>query len=162
MSAPRERKPGEVVFTTALLAASTFLLWKAFGISGFQSVSSAGMFPMLAALTMVVTGCLALAGVVRHTRASTTGWAGLRRDIAPPELVAGAVAVLAYMLLLEFIGFLLASWLFLVLSMRLFGSRRWWLNAVVGTLSLVAIHGVFRTVFSVVLPKGSLWVGLGV
>lgn len=164
MSAPRERKPGEVVFTILLVVVSAFLMWQAFGISGFQSVSSAGMFPMLAGLTMTVTAVVVLVDQLKGAKSTgdRTGsrWATFRSAVLPREVMAGALAVLAYMLLLESLGFLLSSYLFLVLAMRLFGSRRWILNLVVSAASLGIIHLVFRTVFSVVLPKGSLWAGL--
>lgn len=164
MNAPQERKPGELVFTALLLIASAFLLWHSYGISGLQSVSSAGMFPMLAALTMLVTGCQAMVAILRRPRAEalagTTAWSRFVSAIAPPELIAGAVAVFAYMALLEVLGFLVASYLFLLLCMRLFGGRRWMLNAVVSALCLAAIHLIFQTVFSVVLPKGTLWAGV--
>ncbi len=164
MNAPQERKPGELVFTALLLIASAFLLWQSYGISGLQSVSSAGMFPMLAALTMLVTGCQALVAILRRPRAEvpagSSAWSRFLDAIAPREVIAGALAVFAYMALLEVLGFLVASYLFLLLCMRLFGGRRWVLNAAVSALCLAAIHLIFQTVFSVVLPKGTLWAGV--
>jgi len=64
------------------------------------------------------------------------------------------------MLALEWTGFVLSSYVFLVVSMWLLGSRRLVLNLVVSALSLAAIYVVFQTVFSVVLPKGTLFRGL--
>jgi putative tricarboxylic transport membrane protein len=139
------------------LAASAFLFWQSFRISGFQSWSSAGVFPMLAAGTMVLA--LLMAGL-RQRRIVVTqaeGPRGLRAlltTIAPMPLVGGVTSIALYMMLLKPLGFLLASFLFLVTSMRLFGSRRWSLNAGISLLSLAVIHLVFSTLFSVVLPRG--------
>lgn len=155
MSSQDPRKPGEVTFTALLLIGSAFLLWQAFGISGFQSWSSAGMFPMLAAATMLTTGGLAMRQLWRRPAARETGPRAFFAQIAPPQLLGGVTAVTAYMLLLQPLGFLLSSLLFLVLSMRLFNSERWGLNLGVSVASLMAIHLVFSTVFSVVLPKGT-------
>jgi putative tricarboxylic transport membrane protein len=47
-----------------------------------------------------------------------------------------------------------------VASMALLGSRRWGLNLLVSALALAAIYVIFQTVFSVVLPSGTLLQGL--
>jgi len=112
---------------------------------------------MLAAGTMVLA--LLMAGL-RQRRIAVTeaeGPGGLRAlltTIAPLPFVGGATSIALYMMLLKPLGFLLASFLFLVASMRLFGSRRWSLNVGVSLLSLAVIHLVFSTLFSVVLPRG--------
>jgi putative tricarboxylic transport membrane protein len=64
------------------------------------------------------------------------------------------------MWLLERLGFVVASYLFLVVSMFLLGSRRVLLNLAVSAVSLAAIYVIFQTVFAVVLPKGTWWQGV--
>ncbi|MBM3336332.1 MAG: tripartite tricarboxylate transporter TctB family protein [Betaproteobacteria bacterium] len=160
MSNQDARKPGEVTFTVLMLVGSAFLLWQSFGISGFQSWSSAGMFPMLAAATLLVTGLLTVRHLLRRPAAPDSGARAFFAQIAPLQLLGGVGAVAAYMLMLQPLGFLPSSLLFLFLSMRLFGSERWGLNLSVSVASLAAIHLVFSTVFSVVLPKGSWLVAL--
>lgn len=156
MNTLKERKPGEAWFLTLMVGGSAFLLWRAVGISGLQSWSSAGMFPMLAAATMLVTGLMAMVQMLRRPPERRGGFAAFVAQIAPVRLIGGVGAVAAYMLLLPFLGFLAASLFFMVSAMRLFGSRRWTLNIGVSVASLAAIYLVFSTVFSVVLPKG-LW-----
>ncbi len=65
MQTRRSRLPGEITFTVILLLISLFMLWTAYGISGLESLSSAGAFPMVATAVMVLTG---LANIV-HTAA---------------------------------------------------------------------------------------------
>jgi putative tricarboxylic transport membrane protein len=65
-----------------------------------------------------------------------------------------------YMVALEWAGFLISSYVFLVISMKLLGSQRMGLNFLVSALSLGAIYAIFQTVFSVVLPAGKLIQGL--
>ncbi len=43
MHTKRSRLPGETAFTVILLLVSAFMLWTAYGISGFESLSSAGV-----------------------------------------------------------------------------------------------------------------------
>jgi putative tricarboxylic transport membrane protein len=82
-------------------------------------------------------------------------WQAFVAQVTPPIWLGSALAVCLYMLALPRLGFLGASFLFLLLSMRLLGSHRWLLNVGVSAASLAAIYGVFQTIFSVVLPKGS-------
>jgi putative tricarboxylic transport membrane protein len=124
----------------------------------------AGAFPMVATGVMLLTG---IANVVHALREQPTErqpgeslWAKFGRELTPLVLVAFAAAILVYKLALEWTGFVLSSYVFLVVSMWLLGSRRLVLNLVVSALSLAAIYIVFQTVFSVVLPKGTLLQGV--
>ncbi len=65
-----------------------------------------------------------------------------------------------YVVLLEQIGFLLVSFLFLLASMFVLGSYRWVMNLVVSVGVLGVIYIVFEELFSVVLPAGYLWQGV--
>lgn len=174
--------PGEAFFASLLLLMSGFLLWSAHGISGFGSTVSAGAFPMGAAAVMVVCALVFLERAVRRAASggamsstaaaaagdggvagvdaspSPAGPAGWRR-IVPPVLLWNTLALGGYMLALETAGFHASSLVFLLLSMRLLGSARWGLNVAVATGAVAAIHVVFQTVFSVVLPAGTLWQG---
>lgn len=159
MQTPRTRRAGELAFTGLLLVFSLFMLWQAYSISKFESITSAGSFPMFAAAVMLAT---ALVIAVQTARARPPPSAGeslarqFARQITPLVLVSFTLAIIVYMVLLDLIGFLPASYLFLVVSMRLLGGRRIVLNLLVSALSLAAIYVIFQTVFSVVLPKGML------
>lgn len=156
---PTPRLPGERIFTLLLAAGSLFMLWQAWGISKFESITSAGVFPMIATLTMLVTALMVVLRTWRAAAEPADGTLAQRfvRRLVPPVLVSFTLAIAVYMVLLEPLGFVVASYLFLVVSMALLGSRRWGLNLVVSALSLGAIYLVFQTAFSVVLPKGT-WI----
>lgn len=164
MKTPRRRLPGELVFAVVLVCFSGFMLWQAYGISGFESITSAGFFPMLTTGVMVVTGLLIVRSTARSEPVAREGGESLaqqfRRRLAPNVLVGFTVAIVLYMLALQPVGFLVASYVFLVASMRLLGSRRWLLNLVIAAVALAAVYVIFQTVFSVVLPSGSLLRGL--
>lgn len=164
MTPSRQRLPGELSFLVVLLLASLFLLWTAYGISKFESLTSAGAFPMFAAAVMVICAVLILRDAVRAAPAEGQAGESLAaqfvRRLTPPVLVGFTVAIALYMVLLQPLGFLLASYLFLVASMALLGSRRWGLNLLVSAVALAGIYVVFQTVFAVVLPSGTLLQGL--
>ncbi len=159
MSTFRDRRPGELVFAVVLLAGSLFMLWQAYGISKFESITSAGVFPMLATLTLVVTGLIILRDTLRARLAPDSSGRTLAQrfalELTPAVVITFTAAIAAYMGLLERLGFLVSSYLFLVAGMRLLGSRRWGLNLLVSALALAAIYLVFRTAFAVVLPTGT-------
>ncbi len=153
------RLPGEVSFMALIVAISSFMLWASYNISRFESVSSAGVFPMLCAAAMLATGLMSLRKSAR-SRLVLEGDEGVFgqfvRKIAPPTLVLFTLLIVAYMLLLEVLGFVIASYLFLLLSMQVLGSKRLVLNVLVSALVLACIFVIFQTAFSVVLPAGSL------
>ena len=66
-----KRLPGELTFTALLLLGSLFLLAQAYGISGFESITSAGMFPMLSALVMVFTAAWVVMQTTRSKPVAT-------------------------------------------------------------------------------------------
>lgn len=164
MHTPRSRLPGEITFTALLLLFSAFMLWTAYGISGFESLTSAGSFPMVACSVMLITGVINVVHTVRAKQTPSQKGESLPqqfvRRLTPPVLIGFTLAIVVYMLALEWAGFLRSSNVFLVISMRLLGSQRMGLNLLVSALSLAAIYAIFQTVFSVVLPTGKLFQGL--
>lgn len=159
MHTQHSRMPGELTFLVLVVAFSVFMLWMSYSISRFESVSSPGFFPMLCSATLVVTGLMSLLKTAKSRTDLQPGegvFQAFMRRLAPMQLVVFTGLILAYMLLLEVLGFLVASYFFLLLSMQVLGSKRVGLNLVVSAVVLVAIFTVFQTAFSVVLPQGSL------
>ncbi len=159
MHTSHPRLPGELSFMVLIVAFSTFMLWASYNISRFESLSSPGFFPMVCAATMVVTGLMSLVKTARAKLALEPNQSVIQQffqKLAPATLILFTVLIVAYMLLLEVLGFIVASYLFLLLSMQVLGSKRFGLNLVVSALVLAAIFIVFQTAFSVVLPAGSL------
>lgn len=70
------------------------------------------------------------------------------------------LAIVGYMVLLEPLGFVLSSYLFLIVAMWLLGSRRVLINLLVSAAAIGFIYLVFQTIFSVSVPKGTLIQGL--
>ena len=164
MPEKKSRLPGELTFTLLLLLGSLYLLHQAYGISRFESITSAGVFPMLSALVMVITALIALSGVAQSTLVAPDAGESLSghfiRRITPQVWLMFTTTVVLFMLLLSKLGFVLSAYLFLVLSMRLLGSTRWLFNALLSAVSLAVVYLIFQTVFSVILPKGTWLTGL--
>lgn len=158
MHTSHPRLPGELTFMALAVAFSAFMLWAAYNISHFESISSPGAFPMLCAALLLVTGLMSLAKTARARLEleGDTFFQHFVRKLAPLQLVLFTLLIVAYALTLEIVGFLLGSYLFLLLSMQVLGSKRFGLNLLVSAVVLAAIFVVFQTAFSVVLPAGSL------
>lgn len=152
MFEPRQRLPGERAFSVALLAASLLLLYFAYRISGFSSVSSPGVFPMAAAAVMVASLVCVLIGE-RGAEPEAAGPAAFFRRVTPPVMLATVALMAALMLLIEPAGFLPAAGGFLFAGMLVLQRGRPLRAALVSALSLAVIYAVFRLVFQVVLPE---------
>lgn len=164
MPEKKKRLPGELTFNCLLLLGSLFLLSQAYGISKFESITSAGVFPMLSAWVMVMTVGAVVAGNFRSPPVELESGESVpqsfRRRITPAVFVRFTLVLLAFMFLLPKLGFVVSSFAFLLASMRLLGSLRWGFNVLLSTVSLAAVYLVFQTVFSVILPRGAWWAGV--
>ncbi len=157
MNDTRKRLPGEGVFCVLLLAFSVFVLYQAYGISGLSSVSAAGVFPMLAAAVMCICGVVTVLRTRGLPAPDTRGPTAFARVVLPPTITVFLALVVAYMLSLQWLGFLLSSFLFLLASIGYLYRRGPVLTLVVSAAALLAVWLVFRVVFSVVLPAGEIF-----
>lgn len=157
MPKPRTHKPGETVFGIVMLIFSLFVFWQAYRIAGFSALSSPGAFPLAAAAIMVIA---ALVIVVRNLRLPTADRQGesttraFYRYVTPPVLLIFLAFILGFAVVLDALGFLLATFAFLLLSIA-FLHRKGMLNAFwIALLALIVIYVIFRLGFKVVLPEG--------
>ncbi|AMO38481.1 conserved membrane protein of unknown function [Thauera humireducens] len=164
MHIQRRRLAGEVVFALLLLAASLFLFWHSYKISGFSSFTSAGAYPMVTTAVMSISAIIILFQTLRVGRVEGEPGQSLifqfYAHVTPTLIVAFTAAIIGYMLALEQLGFILSSYVFLVISMWLLGSRKLMINLLVSAAMIGFIYVVFQTIFSVVVPKGTLIQGL--
>lgn len=65
-----------------------------------------------------------------------------------------ALTFLAYILLLDSVGYVLATVGFITLESRLLGSHSWVRNLIVGCVVTALVYGVFRTLLEIPLPEG--------
>lgn len=160
MASGRRRVPGELAFCLAMLLFALTALWQAWKIAGFSSWSSPGVFPMLAAAAMSVSALAFVRNTLRMAAPEVPAGRTLAGEFAhrvtPLPIVLFTGLIVAYMLSLEWLGFVPSSFVFLVASMFALGSRRIVFTLAVSALSLAAIYVVFQTAFSVVLPEGLL------
>jgi len=151
MNEDRTRKPGEALFALLLSLLSLAAVWQAYGIAGFEALSSPGAFPMAVTAIMVISSLVIAVDTIRSPRDGTSD---LFRDILPPAAAVMALFILLYAVALRPLGFLPTSLIFLFVSILLLSRRGVLFSAIVSVGSLLAIYVIFRLVFSVLMPEG--------
>lgn len=153
MNHPTTRSPGEISFSIALLAGSVFLFWQAYAIAQFSSLSSPGALPMAAAAIMVISAGIA---VTKTIKLPIEAELRFFRHLFPPVVGLVMAMILIFAVMLEPVGFVLSAACFLFLGISFLHRGNPWANALLSLLCLIAVYGVFRLVFQVVLPEGLL------
>ena len=160
LSGPAARRPGEVVFSLVLAVFSVTAFWQSYAISGLTGLSEPGVFPMLASATMLVSSLVILKDVLSKPATPEAGFARFRQDIVPLRLVGVILLILAYVVAMPLLGFVASSAGFLFLSFWYLWRKGPLVSAALTVTSLAVIYLIFRQVFQVVLPQGSLMLGL--
>ncbi len=145
------RRPGELVFTILMTLGSAALLWNAYGIAGFEALSSPGAIPMATAGVMLISSLIIL---VKTAKLKLVETETLTKDILPWLVLTMFVLLVAFGVALKPLGFIPTAAIFLILSMKLMARRSWPVTIVIALGSLVVIWLIFRIVFTVLLPAG--------
>ncbi len=151
MSTDRKRQPGEGIFALVLSLISLGAIWQAYGIAGFEALSSPGAFPMAVSLVMVISS---LAITVHTLRTPADTEATFRRDVLPGVAALLTLFILLYAIALKPLGFLPTSLLFLFVSILVLSRRSVLFSLTVSVFSLALIYVIFRLVFTVLMPEG--------
>jgi putative tricarboxylic transport membrane protein len=153
MITARSLRIGEAVLGGAVLALGLFVAVETSMLKVASTHATVGprLFPFLVAAGLVVVGALvlyqAVFGHVAHERGFELDW------VAVALVSAGLVAQL---LLLETVGWVLATTLLFVAVARAFGSRRLAVDAAIGIVLASLAFGVFNYGLGLSLPTGTL------
>ncbi len=157
MKSPDTLRPGEQLFALLLVCFAGYAFWESYGISGFKGLTTGGVMPMLASGVMLVTGGVILSDTLRKAAPLQSGPRGVIAYLFPLRVVLFTLLLSVYVAAIPSAGFLLSSGVLLFVAV-------WWLwqkgpvwALVISLVSIGVIHVLFRMVFQVVLPIGSLW-----
>ena len=158
MAERRPKRAGESTFGVIMLLVSLAFAWQSYEISGFSALSSPGAFPLAASAVMVIAALIVVVGDMRREHEVEGPLSDKARsfssDITPSIVVVFAGFVIGYAALLESLGFLPTSFLFLFAAIQFLHRGSVAFSFFVALGSLIAIYVVFRLVFTVVLPEG--------
>jgi putative tricarboxylic transport membrane protein len=156
MKEPPKLHAGENLFSWVLLAFSILVLILAYRISGFSSISSPGMFPMVAASVMVVSIAMVLVGNRKAERPHTGGFKNelqlAATEIFTPRFLIYTAIIIAYMLVIQPLHFLPSSFAFLLISMIYLKGSTPLKSLLISAVILGGIYLIFHYLFLVVLP----------
>jgi hypothetical protein len=118
-------------------------------------------FPRLVTLCMAGLACLLVVKALRRPRpmkaASTFSAATWIRQGHVQRIAAMVALGFVYTQVLDSLGFLITTGLFLAGTVLLFMERRWTVVLAVAILGSSALYGVFRMIFKVPLPRFDLF-----
>lgn len=157
MTPPDTLRPGERIFALLLVLFAGYAFWASYGISGFAGLTTGGVMPMLASGVMVVTALVILAETWRKPRTPQGGLLRVIAYVLPLRVVLFTGLVVAYVAVIPSVGFLAASGGLLFVAIWALWRRGPIWSLAISLLSIGVIYLLFRVVFSVVLPTGSLW-----
>jgi putative tricarboxylic transport membrane protein len=149
---------GQIAVAAGVAVIGLLVLWGSLALptSGGYAQVGPGVVPR------IVGGFLLFLGLLLLREALTGGFRDVDEEAEtnlPMNWRAFAwvsSGILAYGLLIERAGFVLASTLLFVLVARSFGSRRWALNAATGAVLAVAVYAIFAYGLGLMLPAGLL------
>jgi putative tricarboxylic transport membrane protein len=150
-----DRRPGELVFALLIVVFSAVTSWLSYGISGFTGKTTAGVFPMIASGVMMVSSVVIFVSATRLP-ATPKSSNGFLAEILTPRHLIMIGFIVAYVLLMPLIGFVASSAVFLFCSFQFLWRKNPLLILVLTGATLAIIYVIFREVFQVVLPQGTL------
>lgn len=145
---------GIVLFAVSILGiVMSFISHKDFNV---EWKLSPYLFPLIISIFLFILSISILASSLKENEKRKEKEKGDIKSL----LIFGLICVL-YLLVLNFLGFVLSSILLLISLMILLGERRWWFIALVSIISTVVIYLLFAKYLSVMLPKGKVFWYLG-
>jgi putative tricarboxylic transport membrane protein len=156
MKKSRKLRAGENLFAWLMMIFSLFVFIEAYRISGFSSISSPGMYPMIAAAVMVLSMALILLNNRKLVKPDADGFKDemqlAARRVLPPIFLIYTAIVVGYMSLIEPLHFLPSSLVFLMASMIYLKGGSWLKSVLIAVGTMAGIYLIFQYVFRVVLP----------
>jgi putative tricarboxylic transport membrane protein len=154
----REKK--DIASGLFLFAFGLFLAIKSLGLSVWSKFGpDEGFFPLAVAILMMALSVTVLIKAVGSLKILESGGKTEEEASAPIErlrIYAYAVLMFLYAVLLEKVGFLITSALFLLLIVKLVERESWLRTVFVGVISIVTSYVLFVYFLGVPLPKGFL------
>ncbi|WP_106477996.1 tripartite tricarboxylate transporter TctB family protein [Phytohalomonas tamaricis] len=158
MSKQSKLQPGEPAFNLMLLLFSLGIFYEAYRISGpgFESISSPGAFPLGLGIVLILSMVVIIAGQFRKQKPDTQGALDEARQFMsahfPLPIVIFSTMAIGYLLLLEPLGFVISTLLFLFVSMVYLRHGRFVSSAIIAAVSIAIIYSLFKLLFQVYLP----------
>jgi putative tricarboxylic transport membrane protein len=149
---------GQFALAAGVLSLGALILWGSFYLptgGGYAQVGP-GVVPRIVGIGILAIGALLAREVFTGGLRGVDEAAEAKMPVDWRAFAWVSAGIVLYGLLIERLGFILASIILFALVARSFGSRRWALNAVVALLLSSAIFAIFTYGLGLMLPAGPL------
>ena len=149
---------GQVAVSVGFLAIGAGILWGSFYLptgGGYAQVGP-GVVPRIVGIVMLVIGAFLAREALTGGYRGVDEAAELKQPMDWKSFAWVTGGIFAYGILVQPIGFVIASIVLFVMVARSFGSRRWLLNTIVGFVLAAFIFTVFTYGLGLMLPPGIL------
>ena len=149
---------GQVAVAAGYTVLGALILWGSFYLptgGGYAQVGP-GVVPRAVGIVMLVLGAFLL------REAFTGGFRGVDEEAEvhlPMDWIAFAWVsggIIAYGILIEYLGFVFSSTILFVMVARGFNSRKWLVNVITGIVLAAIVYGIFNYGLGLTLPAGVL------
>ncbi len=144
---------GELAVALVLLVLACFVVWESLKMpAGTLGAPGPGFFPgILGSILVVASIGLAIRALRLRTLASNAHVLLGHRDI-----VLTTIALVVLSLVFEWLGYILATTLFMLALLRAFSSLGWWRSLAAGLAAALVSYAAFVQLLGVTLPPGLL------
>ena len=155
-------KKGEIIFSVVCIAFFGFMLFETFELlgQGRPGEVGSGLWPFMALAISTLLSVLILIANIRKSKAGGPGAQELTAEAIAAKrraritVTLSIVCFITYIIVTPWIGFIIATLLYILVFALVLGERRRWVLAIAPVLMTAVIMGVFAKFITIPFPKG--------
>jgi putative tricarboxylic transport membrane protein len=155
-------KKGEIIFSVVCIAFFGFMLFETFELlgQGRPGEVGSGLWPFMALAISTLLSVLILIANIRKSKAGGPGAQELTAEAIAAKrraritVTLSIVCFITYIIVTPWIGFIIATLLYILVFALVLGERRRWVLAISPVLMTAVIMGVFAKFITIPFPKG--------
>ena len=155
-------KKGEIIFSAVCIAFFGFMLFETFELlgQGRPGEVGSGLWPFMALAISTLLSVLILIANIRKSKAGGPGAQELTAEAIAAKrraritVTLSIVCFITYIIVTPWIGFIIATLLYILVFALVLGERRRWVLAISPVLMTAVIMGVFAKFITIPFPKG--------
>jgi hypothetical protein len=156
-------KKGEIIFSVVCIAFFGFMLFETFELlgQGRPGEVGSGLWPFMALAISTLLSVLILIANIRKSKAGGPGAQELTAEAIAAKrraritVTLSIVCFITYIIVTPWIGFIIATLLYILVFALVLGERRRWVLAIAPVLMTAVIMGVFAKFITIPFPKGA-------
>jgi putative tricarboxylic transport membrane protein len=155
-------KKSEIIFSAVCIAFFGFMLFETFELlgQGRPGEVGSGLWPFMALAISTLLSVLILIANIRKSKAGGPGAQELTAEAIAAKrraritVTLSIVCFITYIIVTPWIGFIIATLLYILVFALVLGERRRWVLAIAPVLMTAVIMGVFAKFITIPFPKG--------